>query len=159
MRIVSLITAVSAMMAFPSFHSPAQPAASQHTAPKLTSAIVKQLGFNGVNFSACGTQKWKLRNCVVVYSTYPYGKAIRGFTGSTPLFIAVNGKGKIVAMAAAPNDETPEYFIKAKTLLKAWNGKTLKQAETHTPDVITGATFSSKAIIGTVHAAAAKLTD
>ena len=147
MRIVSLITAVSAMTAFTSFNAPAQPAASQNTAPKLTSAIVKQLGFNGVNFSACGNQKWKLRN------------AIRGFTGSTPLFIAVNGKGKIVAMAAAPNDETPEYFIKAKTLLKAWNGKTLKQAETHTPDVITGATFSSKAIIGTVHAAAAKLTD
>ena len=78
--------------------------------------------------------------------------------GPTPLFMAVNKRKKIISMAAAPNHESPEYFSKAKALLKAWNGKTLKEAKSFTPDGVTGATFSSNAIIKTVHAAATALS-
>lgn len=149
--------AVALMAATMAVCANAQQVAKQRPAPQLTSAVIKQLGFSGVKSSDKGTQKWKLSNGVVVYGTYPYGKAFRGFMGPTPLFIAVGKSGKIVSMAAAPNDETPEYFTKAKALLKAWNGKTLKQAKTYTPDAVTGATLSSKAIIATVHATAGKL--
>lgn len=147
----------SLVVASMAFRAEAQIVAAQHAARQFTPTVIRQLGFSGVKASAEGTDKWKLSNGVTVYSTYAYGKAVRGFMGPTPLFIAVSRKGKIISMAAAPNGETPEYFAKAKNLLKAWNGKTLKQAKTYTPDVVTGATLSSKAIIGTVHATAAKL--
>ncbi|MBQ2030550.1 MAG: FMN-binding protein, partial [Bacteroidaceae bacterium] len=52
----------------------------------------------------------------------------------------------------------PEFFVYVKPLLKAWNGKTLREAAHFKPDAVSGATFSSDAVIKTVNAAAAKLS-
>lgn len=128
------------------------------SAPKLNKSILTELGYEGVSFTKKNASAWTLKNGVTVYSSYLYGKKIRGFMGPTPLFMAVNKRKKIISMAAAPNHESPEYFSKAKALLKAWNGKTLKEAKSFTPDGVTGATFSSNAIIKTVHAAATALS-
>lgn len=122
--------------------------------PALTDAVVKKLGFPKMSFTEDGESKWKLKNGVTVFSSYPYGQKIIGFSGPTPLFIAVDKQQKIIGMVAAPNRESPEYFPRTKSLLKSWNGKTLKEAAEFTPDATTGATFSSKAIIRTVHATA-----
>lgn len=128
------------------------------SAPKLSNKVLKDLGFAKVKFEKVDNNTWKLDNGITVYSTHPYGKDVRGFLGSTPLFIAVDGSQKIVSMVAAQNMETPEYFVLTKPLLKFWNGKTLTQAKTAAPDAITGATLSSKAIVKTVHNTAAALT-
>lgn len=125
--------------------------------PSLNKSVMKQLGYGEESFTKKDASTWLLKNGTTVYSTYLYGKKIRGFMGPTPLFIAVDKHKKIVAMAAAGNQESAEYFNKAKVLLKAWNGKTLKEAKNFTPDGITGATYSSNAIIKTVHATAAAL--
>jgi len=134
--------------------------AQKHAAsvPNLNKTLMKELGYADESFTKKNAFTWLLKNGTTIYSSYSYGKKIRGFMGPTPLFIAVDKHKKIVAMAAAGNQESPEYFNKAKVLLKAWNGKTLKEAKSFTPDGITGATFSSKAIIKTVHAAASALT-
>ena len=110
--------------------------------PALTAGILNKLGFK------------KVIGNIHIYSSYPYGKGIHGFSGPTPLFIAVDQRQKIIGMAAAPNHESPDVFQWTKPLMKAWNGKTLKEAQSYTPDAISGATFSSKAIIQTVHATA-----
>lgn len=125
--------------------------------PQVTSAVVRSLGYKGKAVKASEPYTWTLKGGVTVYSTYPYGKKISGFAGPTPLFIAVDRNGHITSMAAAPNGESPEFFKRASALLKAWNGMTLRQAAGHTPDAVTGASFSSRAIISTVHAAAKKL--
>lgn len=125
--------------------------------PQVTPAVVRSLGYKGKAVKSAKGDVWTLKGGVTIYSTYPYGKKITGFAGPTPLFIAVDRNGHITGMAAAPNAETPDIFKRALPLLKAWNGLTLKQAAGHTPDAVTGATFSSRAIIGTVHAAAKKI--
>lgn len=135
----------------------AQKKAKKILAPQLNKSLVKKLGYDKSRFTKKDATTWTLDNGITIYSTYPYGQKVKGFVGPTPLFIAVDSHRKIVSMAAAANRETPEYFKKAKVLLKAWNGKTLQVAKDFTPDAVSGATMSSKAIIQTVHASVSHL--
>ena len=80
------------------------------SAPNLNKSILTELGYEGVSFTKKNASAWTLKNGVTVYSSYLYGKKIRGFMGPTPLFMAVNKRKKIISMAAAPNHESPEYF-------------------------------------------------
>ena len=72
------------------------------------------------------------------------------------LFIAVDKGGKIVGVAPAANAETPQFWkrLTDAKFFKAWKGLTPAQAATKKVDAITGATFSSKAVIQTVQATA-----
>ncbi len=130
------------------------------TKSNLNKIYLKALGFAGQKMSKKASGVWKLGNGVMVYSTDAYGSKIRGYAGPTPLFIAVSDKGKIISIAAAQNMETEEYFstVLESDLLKKWNGKTLKEAATFKPDAVTGATYSSYAVIRTVNAAAKQLS-
>ncbi|MBQ1816641.1 MAG: FMN-binding protein [Bacteroidaceae bacterium] len=131
------------------------------TKSNLNKVYLKALGFGGQKFTKKSTGVWKLNNGITIYSTDAYGSRIRGYAGPTPLFIAVNEKGKIVSIAAAQNIETEEYFsyVLESSLLKKWNGKTLKEAATFKPDAVTGATYSSTAVIRTVNATAKSLSE
>ena len=131
------------------------------TKSNLNKIYLKALGFGGQKFTKKSTGVWKLNNGITIYSTDAYGSRIRGYAGPTPLFIAVNEKGKIVSIAAAQNIETEEYFsyVLESPLLKKWNGKTLKEAATFKPDAVTGATYSSTAVIRTVNATAKSLSE
>ena len=131
------------------------------TKSNLHKVYLKALGFGGQKFTKKSTGVWKLNNGITIYSTDAYGSRIRGYAGPTPVFIAVNEKGKIVSIAAAQNIETEEYFsyVLESPLLKKWNGKTLKEAATFKPDAVTGATYSSTAVIRTVNATAKSLSE
>jgi len=86
----------------------------------------------------------------LIICTKKIGKDIKGYNRDTPVKIFVKGD-KIVKVEAMSNRETPEYFKKVKAaLMDKWNGLTLKQAKSHKVDAITGATYSSRAIIETV---------
>ena len=139
--------------------SHAQRKASTVPTVKLTKSEVKALGFGGKSYKQRQPNVWQISGGVTVYATHAYGSKIYGFAGPTPLFIAVGKSGKIISICAAPNGETPEYFsLASKELLSKWNGKTLKQAAKYKPDAVSGATFSSHAIIRTVNATAAALS-
>ena len=84
----------------------------------------------------------------MVVNTTRLGKDITGYGGMVPLEIHVSKKGVITQVKALPNGETPEFFAKASTLLCAWKGKSLEQAEHMKVDAVSGATYSSRAIIG-----------
>ncbi|MCM1377385.1 MAG: FMN-binding protein [Clostridium sp.] len=77
--------------------------------------------------------------------------SIKGFAGPVPVKIYVS-KGKITKVEPLANKETPQYFQKVvgSGLLNKWNGKTLKQAATMKVDAVSGATFSSRALIRNV---------
>ena len=48
------------------------------------------------------------------------------------------------------NRETPQYFDKAKKLLEKYEGKSVTKAQETKVDAVSGATFSSKALIKNV---------
>ena len=85
-----------------------------------------------------------------VVNTTTLGQKVAGYIGATPLKIYIKGN-KVVKVVALKNQETPMYFAKVKKkLLDSWNGKKVKAASKMKVDAITGATFSSKAVIKNV---------
>ena len=87
---------------------------------------------------------------MVINTTNPGAKAI-GYSGKVPLEIYLVG-GRIVKITALPNAETTYFFNNASQLLTAWDGLTPEQALGTKVDAVSGATYSSRAIIGNVHA-------
>lgn len=84
-----------------------------------------------------------------IVNTKPLAKDVQGYGGPVPLRIHVSKDGVVAAIEAEPNAETPDFFNQAKLLLTRWQGKTVDEAmaETDKVDAVSGATFSSKAII------------
>ncbi len=92
----------------------------------------------------------------LIINTTDLGKDISGYGGPVPLQIYVTDD-KIDSIVALSNSESPKFFgrLESSGLTRAWNGKTLKEAETMEVDAVTGATYSSNAFIANVRAGAA----
>lgn len=89
-------------------------------------------------------------NGMTVINTTTLGKDVQGFLGAIPLKIYIQ-KNKVVKIEAMKNQETPKYFLKVKKhLLDKWNGMKVKDAKKMKVDAVTGATYSSKAVIENV---------
>lgn len=73
----------------------------------------------------------------------------RGFQGKTPIKIYIKGN-KITKIESLPNHETPSVYANAEELLKKFIGKTVNEASTMKVDGVSGATYSSKALIENV---------
>ncbi|MBR4243015.1 MAG: FMN-binding protein [Bacteroidaceae bacterium] len=87
---------------------------------------------------------------VTIINTTTLAEDVEGYAGPTPLKIYIK-KDKIEKIEALENIETPKYFaIIKRDLLGKWNGLTVKKAATQQVDVITGATYSSEAVIENV---------
>ncbi len=83
-------------------------------------------------------------------NTTSIGSKISGYGGPVPLEIHLKD-GKITGIEALPNSETPGFFKRASALLDKWNGLTPAEALETKVDGVTGATFSSQAIINNVN--------
>ena len=87
---------------------------------------------------------------VYVINTTEIGKDIEGYQATTPLKVYIK-KDKVEKIEALQNMETPKYWALIKRdLLGKWNGLTTKKAATQQVDVITGATYTSEAVIENV---------
>ena len=82
-------------------------------------------------------------------NTTELGKDIIGYGGTVPLEITLED-GKIRSIKALANSETPRFFKAASALLSEWDGQTVEDALKMQVNGVSGATFSSKAIIGNV---------
>ena len=69
--------------------------------------------------------------------------------GNTPVKIFVRNN-KIVKIESLPNQETPAVYAKAEELLKRFVGKSVDEASAMKVDGVSGATYSSKALIQNV---------
>ena len=97
-----------------------------------------------------GDQTMTKENGVTVINTTTLGKDVQGYLGTTPLMIYIE-KNKVVKIEALKNQETPKYFLKVKkALLEKWNGMKVKDAQKLKVDAVTGATYSSNAVIDNV---------
>ena len=85
----------------------------------------------------------------VQLNTTELGKDIVGYGGIVPLEITLQD-GRVKSIRALANSESPDFFTEASALLTKWNGKTIEDAQKMKVDAVSGATFSSKAIIGNV---------
>jgi electron transport complex protein RnfG len=84
----------------------------------------------------------------LVINTTELCKDVIGYDGPTPLVIKVVG-GVVASVEALPNTESPSYFERVIKggLLKAVVGKKVSDAAKMPLDAVSGATYSSEAVI------------
>lgn len=83
----------------------------------------------------------------IIVDTKPLAKDVPGYGGPVPLRIHIGKDGIVGEIETLPNAESPDFFNRAKSLLTRWQGKTVDEAAKTEVDGVSGATFSSKAII------------
>lgn len=82
----------------------------------------------------------------VIYTGDIASKVI-GYNGTTPLNITVKNS-VIENIEVLPNQESPAYLKRAKDkVLPQYIGKTVAEAKKLKPDIATGATYTSEALI------------
>ena len=86
----------------------------------------------------------------VVVNTSSLGSDVIGYAGPVPLEIYILDN-KVVTIKALPNSETPGFFTRASKILRNWDGLTVEEALKADVDAVSGATFSSEAIIENVN--------
>lgn len=89
-----------------------------------------------------------------VYSK-PASDGIKGYAGETPVMIALDTKKVILGVQLLPNVESPGYVqrVQQAGFLNSWNGLSIKKAKKKQVDTVSGATFTSRAVIQSVQAA------
>ena len=91
---------------------------------------------------------------MIIINTTELGKAIEGYNGPTPLKVYINKNKEVERIEFLKSMETPKYYVKVKKALQdKWNGLKIKEAKTLQVDAVTGATFSSEAVIQNVQLA------
>lgn len=80
-------------------------------------------------------------------NTKPLATDVQGYGGAVPLTIHISKEGIVEYIEAEGNAETPEFFDRAKQILDQWKGKSMAEAMNQNVDAVSGATFSSNAII------------
>lgn len=105
-----------------------------------------------VNTTTADSTLRTLPDGTAVINTQTIGGSITGFAGKVPLEVTIKN-GKIKKVKALANEETKDFFDMASALLNEWNGKSIDQALDKQVDVVSGATYSSKAIIGNMREA------
>ena len=91
---------------------------------------------------------------MIVINTTELGKSVEGNNGPTPLKVYINKSNKVERIEFLKSQETPKYYAKVKEALKdKWNGLMVKEAKTLQVDAVTGATYSSNAVIENVRLA------
>jgi electron transport complex protein RnfG len=88
-----------------------------------------------------------------IVNTTTLSKDIIGYMDATPVKVYIK-KNKVEKVEFLKNQETPKYFNQVKkSLLNKWDGLKVKDAAAMKVDGVTGATFSSQAIIKNVQLA------
>ena len=92
-------------------------------------------------------------NGIYIINTTELGKNIEGYNGPTPLKVYIN-KNKVERIEFLKSQESPKYYAKVKkALMEKWNNLKVNDAKKLEVDVVTGATYSSEAVIKNVQLA------
>lgn len=160
--VIFLLLSVTAVWTGNLFGKPfAENEQSKQSVVSLTEPTAQQLQDLGIDktttqLALIDSAAWSVtslrgENLGMLISTKLYAADIKGFAGATPLYIYVDKNGGIRQIVAQDNADTPNFFNKAFTALKGkWIGKNMNEAATMQVDAVSGATFSSNAIIKNV---------
>lgn len=95
----------------------------------------------------------------LIITTAEIARDIKGYGGATPLKITI-ADGKITAIEALRNAETPEFFERVRTeLIPKWIGTSVEEGLTKQVDGVSGATLSSGAVSETIRRALQEAAD
>lgn len=86
----------------------------------------------------------------ILINTSLLSSEIKGYGGPVPLAVTLRG-GRVVSVQALPNSETPSFFAKVKPLMAQWVGLTPADILSKQVDAVSGATYSSGAVIASMH--------
>ena len=101
-----------------------------------------------MSFVADGTMTKE--NGAIVINTTELGKNVEGYQGPTPL----KENNKVEKIEFLQSTESPKYYDRVKKFLQSkWDGLKVKEAREKQVDVVTGATYSSEAVIENVRLA------
>ena len=114
----------------------------------VITAIFTFLG-TGISAQDKDPVKKVLGNGTIVINTTTLCEDVEGYMGPTPVEIRIR-KDTIIDIIALPNEETPKYFYEASKIFKKWIGLTPAKALEVNVDAVSGATFSSEALIENV---------
>lgn len=91
----------------------------------------------------------------------PSMDAITGYSGPTPVMIALDADGVVTGVELMQNTETPGFIrqLHAAGFFAGWDGLTVEEAAAGEVDAVSGATMSSEAIAATVRGRLAMLGD
>ena len=104
--------------------------------------------------NACGSRSGrKAQADTLVVNTTELCKEVIGYDGPTPLKITVVD-GVVASVEALPNTETPRFLdrVLQSGLLNAVVGKKVSEAAQMPLDAVTGATYTSQAMIENLRA-------
>ena len=124
----------------------------------LLAAVTALLGSAGLVSGARNARTSRLAPAdTLVVNTTELCKDVIGFDGPTPLVIKVVN-GVVASVEALPNTESPSYFERVLQggLLKAVVGKKVDEAARMQLDAVSGATYSSEAVIENLRAGLAE---
>lgn len=130
---------------------------------KKTIAILAfSILFAGISLNLSAQDKAPCRkvlgNGTVVINTAGLCDDVDGYMGPTPVEIRIR-KDTIIDITPLPNEETPAYFREASKLFRKWIGLTPAKALEVEVDAVSGATFSSDALIENVKAGLRKAVE
>ena len=92
-------------------------------------------------------------NGTFVINTTELGKDVEGYQGPTPLKVYIKNN-KVEKIEFLKSTETPKYYDRVKKFLQSkWDGLKVKEAREKEVDAVTGATYSSEAVIQNVRLA------
>ena len=97
-----------------------------------------------------GDEVMTKENGTYIVNTTTLGKDVIGYVASTPVKVYIK-KDKIEKVEFLKNQETPKYMARVKkAMINKWDGLKVKDAAKQKVDGVTGATFSSDALIKNV---------
>ena len=109
-------------------------------------ALLLLAGCGGKNPRTSSEYVREVADSLIVNTTVP-GASVEGYRGAVPLEVVVY-KGKVADIRVLDNSETPRYLRAAFDGLKGeWIGKSVAKASKAKPDAVSGATYTSNAII------------
>ena len=143
-------------------HQAAAQAKPQVNADGIDMAIVRAFPtVKSVKKADKWTEVYDVDSKLLGYAVYskPASDGIKGYNGETPLLIALSPKWIILGVWLLPNQETPKFAqqVEAAGFYKNWNGLTVKKALKKEVDAVSGATFTSTAVMKSFRAALEKL--
>ena len=85
-----------------------------------------------------------------IINTTALADDVEGYVSTTPVKIYIRNN-KVARVEALDNEETPKYFTRVKKALQGkWDGLKVKDAAALKIDGVTGATFSTDAVVKNV---------
>ena len=124
--------------------------------------VLREMEVFDFTIEAAGTGLWQLTSrrgepVGMLVCSLPYAEDVTGFSGPTPVWVYIDGGGRVRSIVPMDNAESARFFGRAIDggILSRWIGAPAVAADSVSLDAVTGATYSSNALTANVEAACA----